>query len=545
MKTIDNVYSFLLERGKQLETQLRSKGIDLSDVSCLRNVVHAVDGVTLAYNADDLGIPKPVIDTKRMSARFRISTHSKDRMGDIVLPRGCLPTIDNYRRNPRVFFSHRSTDLPLGSARDPESKELLVWVGEDYIDSECVFHGKTAESNIIFDLVACGELQTASIGFLPIVGAVLEVEKAANRAETNEHGEDLVYFGDGSSWFPSLRFHQWDLTEWSIVPIPANAECLSQHLSRGHVRGEVITPLLRKSLEPFALPTKAWSPGYTPEVMEKLQLTELIYTPLDKEILEANLEVQAKVLEKIDTMQEEEKLQPSEQIANREIVYDVDTSSFKWKDTGTILITLDQFSELLGVGRTNKLFGTLYSGEDVEFMIKGGILHIEGEYYQRSTRDQFIKLLEGFNGDLVPPPTQKEEEQQVTPILSPDDKYKNWPVGAKLLDMSKDHIGVWSCMLTDHECVLEPDSKVRKYAIRKKERLVKELNKLLTLGNKLYPEKFQSPHTDPEEESTTNLVDGPVKSLTDTDWNLILSKLESISSKQEQQDEKFYELTGQ
>ncbi len=486
MKTIDNVYSFLLERGKQLETQLRSKGIDLSDVSCLRNVVHAVDGVTLAYNADDLGIPKPVIDTKRMSARFRISTHSKDRMGDIVLPRGCLPTIDNYRRNPRVFFSHRSTDLPLGSARDSESKELLVWVGEDYIDSECVFHGKTAESNIIFDLVACGELQTASIGFLPIVGAVLEVEKAPNRAETNEHGEDLVYFGDGG-WFPSLRFHQWDLTEWSIVPIPANAECLSQHLSRGHVRGEVITPLLRKSLEPFALPTKAWSPGYTPEPEEE----------------------QPEVLEETKTMQEEEptELQPSEQIVPDPIPEPVPS------------LTKYNFSQ--------EVYSLLEQGYCI--FAKDGCV-------------TYSKVMDGFNSDLVPPPTQKEDEQQVT---APGETYKDWPLGAKLLSLFQNNIALWSCMIDDH-CPTLDNPKVKKYSLKKKERLAQESKKLQKFAHKLYPEKFDAPHgDDPEAESTTNLVNGPVKELSDTDWNLILAKLESISSKQEQQDEKFYELTGQ
>lgn len=498
MNKVDNVHAFLMERAAKIAEKVKSVGLDLPDASYFRNCVRSLDGVTLAYDADSLD--QPVIDEKKMTATFKISTYGKDRMGDRVLPRGCLPTLDNYRRNPRVFFSHRSTDLPLGSARDPDSKELLLSVFDDHLLSTCVFHGKTAESNIIFDLVASGELQTASIGFLPIIAAILDVEKQKERPETNEFGEDLVYFGDGSNWFPSLRFHQWDLTEWSIVPIPANAECISQHLSRGHVHGEVITPLLRKSLEPFSLPQKVWSPGAVMEVEEKIKEVEV------PEVVER------------------------EQV-KKEVIYDVETSSFKWKDSSDIILTLDELYTLIDVGRENKIFNTLFSPEDQKFLMDGGVIHAKDNYLVKSLLD-----------DLIPPPVQKEEEQQVVSPPVIEDKYKNWPLGAKLLSMFKDHMSDWVCMIDEH-CELIDNPKVKKYSMKKKDRLGKESKKLDAFGYKLYPEKFPMPS--PDQEESDNLVNGPVKNLeSDIDWQSILEKLEVIEQKEEERQRKFYELTG-
>ncbi len=257
---LQDVYGWLSKRTSSLATHLSSKGLDLPDPECLRNCVRSSPSGPLLF-LDEASSPTPEVDTQKMTATFVISTMAKDRVGDIVVPQGCLRFLPkNYQKNPRVFFSHKQHDLPIGSARNPDGT-LAVDVQETFIRSTCYFHGETAESNLVFRMVARKELQASSIGFLPVKAAILNPTKEAERPETNEFGEDLIYFGDSSKWFPSLRFHEWDLTEWSIVPIPANAECISQHLSRGDIEGEKLTDLFRKSIEPWACPRKVWSPG--------------------------------------------------------------------------------------------------------------------------------------------------------------------------------------------------------------------------------------------------------------------------------------------
>lgn len=254
---ISNVHVFLEERRGNYAKHLRAKGIDMPSAALVRGSVYSLGiGETLALDADDDNIPRPEVDEANMTATFIISTPRKDRYGDTVVPRGCQPHIENYTRNPRVFFSHHSTSIPLGSARDLNGN-LLVEISDAAIKSTCKFHGETPESDLIFRLVAQKELQTASIGFLPVKGALIRDDDEEDRPRKDDEGNKILYF-DG--WFP-LKFLEWDLLEWSIVPVPANADCISMHLSRGKVGGQDITPTLRKALEPYALPRKVWSPG--------------------------------------------------------------------------------------------------------------------------------------------------------------------------------------------------------------------------------------------------------------------------------------------
>lgn len=267
---LQDVYGWLRKRSEVIGTRLRTRGLDLPDSSCLRNCVRTLGGGPLLLLDEDSG-PEPEVDTQKMSASCVISTLSKDRMGDVVIPQGCLRLLSkNYGKNPRVFFSHRQTDFPVGSARHPDGT-LAIQVLEDCIRSTCYFHGETGDSNLCFIMVKRKELQAASIGFLPVKAAVMARGKAQEGDEdTNEFGEDLIDFSRGSNLFPSLRFHEWDLTEWSWVPIPANSECISMHLSRGEIEGEKLTETFRKSLEPWAAPRKVWSPGalLSPETTE-------------------------------------------------------------------------------------------------------------------------------------------------------------------------------------------------------------------------------------------------------------------------------------
>lgn len=266
--TRDALPAFLSQRQQDLFKALRKGQAAFSPelANCLRNSVSLLSAQSclLALPCNSPGV-EPVVDEKAMSVTLPISTRAVDRMGDVVEPRGCLPHLANYTANPRVFFSHRQNEMPVGSCRHPDGS-LALSVEDDTITGTCYFHGETAESEVVFRLVKRKELQAASIGFLPVKAALLKQKAKGEGKEPQKtaEGERIL---DLDPFMP-LRFLEWDLTEWSIVPIPANPEAcasLTVHLEKGHVEGERIPASLRKSLEPFKLKARIWSPGFNPE----------------------------------------------------------------------------------------------------------------------------------------------------------------------------------------------------------------------------------------------------------------------------------------
>jgi len=175
------------------------------------------------------------IDEATMSAGFVISTARRDQHGDVVVPHGCVGTLQDYYNNPQVFFSHRSDEYPVALAKHPLTGQPAVWVSEDQIISRGYFHGKTRESTETFDLVASGILRAASIGFTPIRIEVMDLPYPQVTP-----GEPFL-----TNDMKGLIFHEWSLLEWSIVPVPANPDALRGHLDKGKVK----SVMLRKSLE--------------------------------------------------------------------------------------------------------------------------------------------------------------------------------------------------------------------------------------------------------------------------------------------------------
>lgn len=265
--TAASVYDFLDQRVETFSKEFRAKGLNLPSANILRRAVRraAPGSPVLAYDAE-VEERSLVVDEKRACATFTVTTPSVDRYGDIVMPRGCLPHLKNFEKNPVGFFSHRASDMPIGNWQDPDTKELTLKIFDDRIIGTIFFHLATPESEAIFRLVKLGILKATSIGFLPTIASIIEPDKTAKkgRPDTTEQGEDIIYFGDGG-FFPSLRFIEWDLTEISVVGCPANPEALAASLSRGHVEGVKYTPELRKALEGYVLKAKVWSPGFDPE----------------------------------------------------------------------------------------------------------------------------------------------------------------------------------------------------------------------------------------------------------------------------------------
>lgn len=147
------------------------------------------------------------IDPGKMRIRSVISTIDPDRAGDVVIPTG-LRNLDDFLMNPVVLWAHnRSQFPPIG---------VCEWV--DIQPRRLVAQTRFAEgvpfAEDIFRLYEQEVLRGWSIGFVP-------------RRATREGRP-----GGGTG----LRVFEWDLLEYSAVPIPENPGALTVALQKGLVR---------------------------------------------------------------------------------------------------------------------------------------------------------------------------------------------------------------------------------------------------------------------------------------------------------------------
>jgi len=136
------------------------------------------------------------IETKADGGRIVISTASVDRDRDRVIPAGAR--VENYMRNPVVQWGH-------GYAEPWQTigKTTALEITPDGVVASFELRPAANESdpqNIVRLLWEGGWIRTASIGFIP------------RTASPNDVG--------GSD------FGEWELLEWSLVPIPANQDAL-------------------------------------------------------------------------------------------------------------------------------------------------------------------------------------------------------------------------------------------------------------------------------------------------------------------------------
>jgi len=135
-------------------------------------------------------------ESSAAGGRIRISTGALDRQLDRVIPSGAQ--IDNYMKNPVVQWGH--------NYRDPwatigETQQLTI--DAEGITAEFTLREPANESDpmhVVLALWQQGLIRTASIGFNP-----------TKWGDNPEGGYD---------------FREWELLEWSLVPVPANQEAL-------------------------------------------------------------------------------------------------------------------------------------------------------------------------------------------------------------------------------------------------------------------------------------------------------------------------------
>jgi HK97 family phage prohead protease len=133
------------------------------------------------------------------TVRFVLSDGSVDRMGDTVAVAGW--DLSSYRRNPVVLFAHDSSSPPIGRA-------TRVWSDGTRLlgDVEFALAETYAFADTIYRLVKGGFLKSGSVGFLPT---------------------DYDFAGSGVS------YRRQELLEFSVVPVPANANALVEARMKG------------------------------------------------------------------------------------------------------------------------------------------------------------------------------------------------------------------------------------------------------------------------------------------------------------------------
>lgn len=127
-----------------------------------------------------------------------ISTESEDRQGDIVRAAGAQ--VESYMRNPVVLWAHDYSELPVARTLDIQ---VVPGIG---IRATFQFPdwGISEKADTVRRLWAGGYLNATSIGFQPLVSQEIRSSQGVRAQE----------------------FTQWELLEYSIVPVPANAEAL-------------------------------------------------------------------------------------------------------------------------------------------------------------------------------------------------------------------------------------------------------------------------------------------------------------------------------
>lgn len=166
----------------------------------------AVRGLALRkeFIADEV----KAVEGQARSVRFRITSGSADRDRDTIAPAGWQ--LDNYRKNPVVMFGHDYGSLPVAKATQIESRADGLSSVAEFAPADVYPFADT-----VYKMVAGGFLNAASVGFRPVAWTYNEDRKGVD-------------------------FSEQELLEWSIVPVPANAEALVEARSAGID----LTPLL-------------------------------------------------------------------------------------------------------------------------------------------------------------------------------------------------------------------------------------------------------------------------------------------------------------
>jgi len=152
------------------------------------------------------------VNPDKFTVRAVITTVDPDRAGDVVIPTG-IQNADDYLLNPVVLWAHSRTQFP------PIGVCEWLDVQPRRIVAETRFARGVPFAEDVFRLYEQGVLRGWSIGFVPRKARRLPA--SAPRA------------------VPGLRVEEWDLLEYSAVPIPENPGAVTVAIEKGLVRDPV------------------------------------------------------------------------------------------------------------------------------------------------------------------------------------------------------------------------------------------------------------------------------------------------------------------
>jgi Escherichia/Staphylococcus phage prohead protease len=152
------------------------------------------------------------VDPANMIVRAVISTAAPDRAGDVIVPAG-LRNADEFLRNPVVLWAHQRSMPPIGTC------ERLT-IEADRVVAETKFSATSPFAQDVFKLYAEGVLRGWSVGFVP--AKVVPLPATRGKAASG------------------VCYPEWDLLEYSAVPIPENPEALTLAVRKGIVKDAVL-----------------------------------------------------------------------------------------------------------------------------------------------------------------------------------------------------------------------------------------------------------------------------------------------------------------
>lgn len=147
---------------------------------------------------------KVEVDNDDRTITAVISTNVVDRDGEVLKPKGAL--LDSFLKNPVVQWAHDYQDTPI-------AKAMWLKTGNSKISAKMKFPEPelSPKADEVYNLFKGGFLNAFSVGFIIKKGHApepKEIEKRPALAEAN-------YIID-----------EWELLEFSAVPVPANPEAL-------------------------------------------------------------------------------------------------------------------------------------------------------------------------------------------------------------------------------------------------------------------------------------------------------------------------------
>lgn len=149
------------------------------------------------------------VDRDKRTLVWRISTDTKDRDQEVILPKGIK--LERFKQNPSVLWAHDYSMPPIAkalwtkaSAHELISKPRFVaegkypWTNADF-------------ASLVFEMYADGNMSTSSVGFIPVRGR--EPTEADLKARPD--------------WAGTFYIHEEvELLEYSAVPVPSNPDAL-------------------------------------------------------------------------------------------------------------------------------------------------------------------------------------------------------------------------------------------------------------------------------------------------------------------------------